>query len=281
MRFSTLPYTTSVLMIIPSLLLHSTLTTQLGPKLVKRPSPDSSSNPSLSDLDSDPSESEFREPLAPICSGAAFGYLPDASLCYTARLAMPMRLDDRDTEFQFGPPGTPNTDYYTPQYFSAGTQQKCVIAISNHPDVNEPDLAVWITIFAAVTAIIQRCVARHGVGGFVPDEGNDGNLAISVFGWDFGSNNPPPTAIGLEAKIKSALKSPEPGSSPPQQDTSGTPPTKKQKTCSAGETGYVANAEGCCAGFVFTKQTFIDAAVQFGVKVGKAIVEVGVCLFPS
>ncbi|KAI9731294.1 MAG: hypothetical protein M1835_003532, partial [Candelina submexicana] len=183
---------------------------------------------------------------------------------------MPMRIDHRDVAFQWGPPGSLGTDYETPQYFSAGKQDKCVIAISNSPDVDEPDWSVWATVYAAATAIIQQCVIRQGVGGYIPYEGHDGNMAISVFSWDFRLNNPPPTAQGLENKIKYASRFSEASSQTQQQDTSANPPAKKQKTCSAGGNGYVKDATGCCAGFEYTKQKFLDAAVQFGVRVGQA-----------
>lgn len=92
------------------------------------------------------------------------------------------------------------------------------------------------------------------------------------------------TAAELNDRIRTGIQNPQPGSSSGQQQqqqdtgTSEERPAKKQKTCQAGESGYVQDAEGCCSGFAFKAQTFKDAAVQFGSKIGQAILEGGVCL---
>ncbi|KAI9697410.1 MAG: hypothetical protein M1836_004688 [Candelina mexicana] len=294
---------TSTISLISIFLLHllhyPTLTSQLAPKLVKRPSSHSGSEVaqqassgslgSSGNFDTSSGDSsEYLEPSDPICSSAGFGHFSNVAACVLARDELPIRASEFATPFRFGPPGSEGTDVETPKYFAVN---QCVIAISNSPDINTPDDGLWQALYMAVGSIINECVLPLQVGGHVSGEvivlkyalGFIGNIGVSVF-----SRRPQEnkkvyvTAVELEDDIKRGAQYPEPGSSIGQQHEiagSEEPVTKKQKTCQAGESGYVEDAGSCCEGFTFTKQSFRDVAVQFGIKIGQAILEAGT--FPT
>ncbi|KAI9716818.1 MAG: hypothetical protein M1812_005158 [Candelaria pacifica] len=283
---------TFIISFITILLLHllsyPTLSSQLGHKLVKRPSSHSGSEvgQQISSGASDTSSGDSSElllPQDPVCSSSGFGYFPNAVGCGLALNEMPIRASEFATPFQFGPVGSAGTDVETPRYFAVNL---CVIAVSNSPDINTPDDGLWQAIYAAAASIIEKCVTAEQVGGHVSGEGFNGNIGVTIF-----SRRPQTgkdvykSATELEDDIKHGIQNPEPESNTgqagqQQQDTATSegPAAKKQKTCQAGESGYVKDAGGCCKGFAYTKQTFSNAAVQFGIKVGQAILEAGICL---
>ncbi|KAI9706069.1 MAG: hypothetical protein M1836_005475 [Candelina mexicana] len=266
------------------LLFNPTSTFPLRHRLVKRPYSSDESMSGDEDIDS----SHMVGYQDPICSSAAFGRITDATACDAARyppLTDPATVT-RPVPIQFGPPGSEDTEVETPLYIAGGRpENQCVIAILNSPDVNTPDRALWFAVLSAATAVFNICVLGRGVGGYVPGEGFDSNIAIAIFNWqgaETGRDNYPP-AIDLQHRLDTAVWFPESGSNPTQQQSQNRgsleePARKKHRACQAGETEYVSDAGSCCLGFGFRNLGFGDRAWLFGMDVMRKVAEVGICL---